>query len=337
MIDETAKIYIWGTGFAARELLEDELKELNIAGFIDSDPTKESPNGSVTYTPDALGDLEYDLVIVATGYAKEIYLKANELGLDMSKFLFVYNNYDYRDLNNSYAAASKMLSAEMIDSIKGRCRVIRSMDIDGVNNGIMPDDPLRQNDMYKDDYVRIRTFELCANEIKGKKINGAVAELGVYRGEFARYINMIFSDRNCYLFDTFEGFRESEAQNEKSDGNCGDAFIERFQNTSLEIVLNCMPCPDKIILKQGFFPESLNGLEEKFAFVSIDVDFEQSIFDGLTYFYPRLNAGGYIFVHDYNSVKLKGVKRAVERFEEINGAMNRFPLSDVNGTLVITK
>ena len=88
---------------------------------------------------------------------------------------------------------------------------------------------------------------------------------------------------------------------------------------------------------KGYFPESLNGLEEQFAFVSIDVDFEDSIYDGLTYFYPRLMEGGYIFIHDYNSLKLKGVKRAVERYEAEFGKICKVPIPDINGTVIITK
>ena len=34
---------------------------------------------------------------------------------------------------------------------------------------------------------------------------------------------------------------------------------------------------------------------------------ENSIYEGLKYFYPRLSLGGYIFVHDYNS-SLYGVE-----------------------------
>lgn len=33
-----------------------------------------------------------------------------------------------------------------------------------------------------------------------------MAEAGVFRGEFANEINRYFPDRECYLFDTFDGF-----------------------------------------------------------------------------------------------------------------------------------
>ena len=56
------------------------------------------------------------------------------------------------------------------------------------------------------DYIRISSLELVAKEIYENNIEGAVAELGVFRGRFAQFINQAFFDRDFYLFDTFEGF-----------------------------------------------------------------------------------------------------------------------------------
>lgn len=53
------------------------------------------------------------------------------------------------------------------------------------------------------DHIRLATLELVSYEINSKNIKGNVAELGVYKGKFARYINKMFPDRNLYLFDTF--------------------------------------------------------------------------------------------------------------------------------------
>lgn len=187
------------------------------------------------------------------------------------------------------------------------------------------------------DYVRIKCFELAVKEIRKRNITGAVAEVGVFRGEFAQFINFAFPDKKCYLFDTFDGFNANEALNEVKNGNCTNAFIEAYKQTNIGVVLDRMRYIDNIIIKQGFFPESLEDLEEEFAFVSLDVDFEKSIYEGLKYFYPRLSTGGYIFVHDYNS-SLLGVERAVDRFEkEIGISLCKMPLCDANGTLIITK
>lgn len=63
-----------------------------------------------------------------------------------------------------------------------------------------------------------------------------------------------------------------------------------------------------------------------------------NIYDGLRYFYPRLVSGGYIFVHDYNSASLMGVRKAVARYEmDEQFRLCKCPITDLEGTLVITK
>lgn len=114
------------------------------------------------------------------------------------------------------------------------------------------------------------------------------------------------------MFDTFEGFEANEALNEMKNGNCTEAFVQAYKQTNVGMVLRRRKYLENVIIKQGFFPESLNGLEDKFAFVSLDVDFEDSIYEGLKYFYPRMEKGGYIFIHDYSS-SLLGVEKAVDR------------------------
>lgn len=178
---------------------------------------------------------------------------------------------------------------------------------------------------------------MAVKEIYKKGLKGSTAELGVFRGEFAQYINAAFPDRKCYLFDTFDGFDANEALRELRSGNCTDAFVEAYKQTNLAVVMERMRRPDNIVIKQGYFPDSLDGLEDRFCFVSLDADFEESIYAGMEYFYPRMEQGGYIFVHDYNS-DLRGVERAVDRYEADAGlTLCKAPLCDANGTLVIVK
>ena len=101
-----------------------------------------------------------------------------------------------------------------------------------------------------------------------------------------------------------------------------------------------LPYPRKCVVCKGLFPQSVTqtAMEEIYAFVSIDVDFEESVYAGLEFFYPRLAENGVIYLHDYNSAFLSGVKAAVERYEEeLGGRMKKIPLADRAGTLVIVK
>ena len=184
------------------------------------------------------------------------------------------------------------------------------------------------------DYIRLASLELIAHEINSRNIKGNVAELGVYKGKFARYINKYFPGRKLYLFDTFRGFDEadikSELLNTYSEGN------QDFSNTSVEKVLSIMPHPDQCIIKKGFFPHSAIGLEDEFAFVSLDTDLYDPIYNGLQYFYPRLVKNGYIFIHDFNNDSYKGVRQAVIKYCSEN-SISYFPLPDSAGSAVIMK
>lgn len=184
------------------------------------------------------------------------------------------------------------------------------------------------------DYVRLSALELISYEINRKGLRGNTAELGVYKGKFARYINQYFPDRLLYLFDTFEGFDrrdiDRDIQMQFSAGK------QDFSDTSVEGVLKIMPSPEKCVLVKGFFPESAKEIDDDFVFVSIDTDLYDPIYHGLNFFYPKLVDGGYLFVHDFNNDGYRGVRRAVEQFcEELQ--INFFPLPDSCGSAVIMK
>jgi O-methyltransferase len=184
------------------------------------------------------------------------------------------------------------------------------------------------------DYIRLSTLELVGNEINAKGIKGNVAELGVYKGKFARYINQYFPDRILYLFDTFEGFDNRDVVREKNEHfSSGD---QDFSDTSVAAVLRLMPFPAKCRPVKGFFPESAMGIEDTFAFVSLDADLYEPIYSGLQFFYPRLIKGGYIFIHDFNNDLYKGSRKAVEQFC-VEHNIGFVPLPDSGGSAIITK
>ena len=195
----------------------------------------------------------------------------------------------------------------------------------------------RSEGMFAVDYVRVRTLEFICELIQSYDIAGNIAELGVFRGDFSYYISKLLPNRKFYLFDTFEGFAEQEAAKEIQSGNITDVTVDAYRNTSVETVMDRLEGRERIEIRKGYFPETLNGLEDTFAFVSLDVDLEESIYNGLSYFYPRMQRGGYIMIHDYNSL-LKGVRRAVERYEKDRDILlMKVPLCDSAGTLVIVK
>jgi O-methyltransferase len=184
------------------------------------------------------------------------------------------------------------------------------------------------------DGVRLSALELFCFEINKKQLVGNVAELGVYKGKFARYINQLFPDRTLYLFDTFAGFDKRDTEKEvKENFSTG---TQDFSDTSVEGVLKLMPFPQKCKPIIGFFPESAKGLEDQFVLVSLDADLYEPIYNGLKFFYPRLAKGGYIMIHDFNNDGYKGARKAVEQFCNEEG-VGFLPLPDSCGSAVIVK
>jgi len=191
-----------------------------------------------------------------------------------------------------------------------------------------------QETRYFADNIRLQTLELCAYEIQSKNVPGNIAELGVYRGDFAIKLNESFPDRKLFLFDTFSGFTENHSKFDIQQ--CYSEASQNFSNTSAEFVLGRMKYPENCIIKQGEFPASAQSVNEQFALVSIDVDLYQAIEAGLNFFFPRLSRGGYILVHDFNNHDWRGVRPAVVKFCEDNG-LTYVPVADAYGSVVIAK
>ncbi|WP_394909625.1 TylF/MycF/NovP-related O-methyltransferase [uncultured Helicobacter sp.] len=160
--------------------------------------------------------------------------------------------------------------------------------------------------------ARINFLKSFARECKDKGIEGDVAEVGVFQGDFAQKINHYFPHKKLYLFDTFEGFDTRDLQNESDETKKMGRYLN---DTSINLVMSKMPNPSKVIIKKGYFPETAAGLEnERFCFVNLDTDLYEPIKAGLEFFYPKMQRGGVILIHDYFNSAYPGVKRAVDEF-----------------------
>jgi len=168
-------------------------------------------------------------------------------------------------------------------------------------------------------------------------LKGEVAEFGVATGNFARFINTFFPNKKLYLFDSFDGFKKDEIDAERAN-NLSSPEYSFYKNIDVNKVLSRMKYQDNCVIRKGYFPETTKGLPEDltFCFVSLDCDLYQSMLDGLNYFYPRLNAGGYIMVHDYSSKYYRGVKKALQEFSKAN-SLNYVVLPDNTGSAVLAK
>mgnify|MGYP001824481143 CR=1 FL=1 len=169
-----------------------------------------------------------------------------------------------------------------------------------------------------------------------KKIAGAFAELGVYKGSTARLIHHYVPERQLHLFDTFEGFTARSVSAEK-DHTDFDTKESKFSDTSITQVKKYIsPQNDNICFHQGYFPDSLpdDFPEQTFAFVHLDADLYEPTLEGLKYFYSRMSTNGIILVHDYNA--WIGARKAVDDFFADKDEMP-VPMPDKSGSVLVIK
>lgn len=178
-------------------------------------------------------------------------------------------------------------------------------------------------------YARGNFLHNFAELNKEKAKQYAVAEGGVFQGEFAKEINSCFPDSKLYLFDTFEGFDKRDVSFEK-ENKYSTKNENYFNTTSEELVLNKMPHKDKVVVKKGFFPETTTGLENTaYFFVNLDFDLYNPTIEGLRFFVPRLAQGGVVLVHDYFNSVFLGVAQAVQDYEkECKSNLHIIPIGD---------
>lgn len=160
-----------------------------------------------------------------------------------------------------------------------------------------------------------------------------VAEAGVFEGDFAKWINHYYSERELHLFDTFEGFSEIDIMKEcdLSNANVGD-----YSNTTIELVMEKMICPQNVKIHKGYFPESAKDIEGKFCFVNLDLDLYEPTYNGLVFFCEKMVSGGVILVHDYFSETYNGPKEAVDKFiKEYDRKYTKYPIGDGISVMIV--
>lgn len=192
-----------------------------------------------------------------------------------------------------------------------------------------------QGEKIRSDYVETQVnarinFLYDFADMNRKKVESyAIAEGGVFQGEFAKEINACFPNNKLYLFDTFEGFDKRDTVAEEKNQFLGlDAH--HLNITSEELVLGKLPFRENAIIRKGYFPDTTRGLEStKYFFVNLDFDLYKPILEGLRFFFPRMVDGGCILIHDYFNPGYPGVKQAVLDYQkENNFILYKFPIGD---------
>lgn len=109
-------------------------------------------------------------------------------------------------------------------------------------------------------------YQLFATVKAVEKIQGDIAEVGVFKGGSAKLICEAKGNKRLHLFDTFEGIPKVETIDTPK-------FHNGQYSSSLEDVKNYLKCYDNVLFYRGIFSDNIQPVEDvEFSFVHLDVD-----------------------------------------------------------------
>lgn len=325
------KILIFGTGSVAEVLFHELNANTEILAFIHSDESVTEYHGFPVIRPEEIGKYPPVKIIVASGYYFAIEKILLNLGIEKDRIVgFIFDEIEF------YQQTSKMMK-EHFEKEYHRDYMNRILKSDTLLPTLYPSVIWKNNAFpdVKKDFVREQTLSYLAQEISRKQIPGAIAELGVFKGDFTVVINDVFPDKKLYLFDTFCGFSEEDVELDDNTENKQNE-MKKFKDTSVELVLSRLRKDSDYVVKKGYFPDTFDLEEEIFSFVSIDLNMKAAVSAALKLIWPRLSVGGYMLISDYNAPFYEGTREAIQEFCDVNG-ITIVALADLYGSALLCK
>lgn len=197
---------------------------------------------------------------------------------------------------------------------------------------------------------RRRVYALidAVDHIVKHKIPGAFVECGVWKGGSSLAAAMAFqtrgqSNRDLYLYDTFEGMTEPtkadgvaaiKGYQASLDGNQISDWCRSPLDEVRSVVSRSHYPKDRIHLIKGKVEDTLpDHAPEQIALLRLDTDWYESTRHELLMLYPRLAPGGVLILDDYGF--WEGARKAVDEFiieQKISAFLHRI---DESGAMLI--
>lgn len=192
------------------------------------------------------------------------------------------------------------------------------------------DNRLHRRFIRDEDYARMAAFAAALHRIDMESVSGGIAEVGVFQGATSVILHEAAPQRDLHLFDTFNGFPQEQLDLPGVDA--------RFRDTSEELVRSRLPADAPVTLHVGRVPETLAEVaSESFAFVLLDLDLSEPTRQALTFFWPRMAPGAYLFVHDYHNAESQWAAQRVLGDFLADKPDQLIDLPDVWGSVVLRR
>lgn len=179
---------------------------------------------------------------------------------------------------------------------------------------------------------RIAAVVSAVRHVVANEIAGDFVECGVWRGGSAMAMALTLAelgrtDRDLYLFDTFEGMSAPTAADVSHDGEAAaEKFVQRrLSEDSSEWCRAPLEDVQRNLAKTGYPAERVHFVEGKvedtiparmpagaIAILRLDTDWYESTRHELEHLYPQLVRGGVLIIDDYGH--WAGARRAVDEY-----------------------
>jgi O-methyltransferase len=180
---------------------------------------------------------------------------------------------------------------------------------------------------------KVHALTRAVEYIVARRIPGAFVECGVWRGGSMMAVALTLlrlkvTDRDLYLFDTFEGMPEPGEEDVKQGGEPAADVLARLDRGSAhwaiasieevrEVLFSVGYPRERIHLVPGKVEETLpDGAPGDVALLRLDTDWYASTRHELVHLYPRLVAGGVLIIDDY--AYWRGARQAVDEYVREN-------------------
>jgi len=178
-----------------------------------------------------------------------------------------------------------------------------------------------------------RLFSLiqAARYVSAAGIPGSIVECGVWRGGSMMAAALALlegsdSQRDLYLFDTFEGMSAPTAADVSIDGKTASTLLEAPRSTAVDSAWCYATLPDvqaglsstgypaeRMHFVRGRVEDTLPGAAPaSIALLRLDTDWYESTRHELEHLYPRLIPGGVLIIDDYGH--WDGCRKAVDEY-----------------------
>ena len=169
----------------------------------------------------------------------------------------------------------------------------------------------------------------AVRHISRRKVEGDVVECGVWRGGSMHAVARCLAaegdtERDLYLFDTFEGMTAPTENDVTTGGRTAQSLLDNAEKSALvwavatiEDVrdgLTKVPYPqERIHLVKGPVEQTIPaGAPQRIALLRLDTDWYESTRHELEHLYERLVPDGVLIIDDYES--WQGSKKATDEF-----------------------